>query len=275
MIRIIVDSTFGIKQSFAEENNIEIVKLKMNLDDKVYEEGFEPSWNEFYLDMQNSKNFPTTSQPSPQDFIDAIDKVFLLDKSAEIIILTISNRLSGTVNSARLASTNYPDKKIAVVDSREATTCGRFMVEELVDLIKCGKSFEQVLSTIPKLQQKLKIQFIPKTLEYLKRGGRIGSLGASFATLLHIKPLFCFEDGELKVKKTIGQTRAVTECIKALPEKIKKLAVCFIHDKSNVHLLTEKLAKKFPSVQIELVAIEPVFGVHVGIGAIGIATLAD
>ncbi len=275
MIKIIADSTFGISETYANENDIKIVKLKMVLDGKVFEEGFEPSWETFYKQMEKSKNFPTTSQPSPQDFIDKIEEILSADPDAEIIILTIATRLSGTHNSAKIATESFPDKKIIAVDSRQATTCGRFMIEEIVDAINGGANYEQVLSLIDSLQSKLKIQFIPKTLEYLKRGGRIGALGASFATLLHIKPLFTFADNELTVKKVLGQTRAITECVSSIPKKIKKLAVCYIYDKSNISLLTDKINQKINDVNAEIVAIEPVFGVHVGIGAIGIATLEE
>ena len=275
MIKIIADSTFGISETYANKNDIKIVKLKMVLDGKVFEEGFEPSWENFYKEMEKSKHFPTTSQPSPQGFIDKIEEIFEKDPDAQIIIVTIATRLSGTFNSAKLAAESFPDKKITAVDSRQATTCGRFLVEEMVDAINNGANYEQVLALIDSLQTKLKIQFIPKTLEYLKRGGRIGALGASFATLLHIKPLFTFKENELSVKKAIGHARAIAECISSIPKKIKKLAVCYIYDKSNLSLLTDKINQKINSVNAEIVAIEPIFGVHVGIGAIGVATLED
>ena len=271
MIKIIADSTFGISETYANKNDIKIVKLKMVLDGKVFEEGFEPSWENFYKEMEKSKNFPTTSQPSPQDFIDKIEEIFEKDPVSQIIIVTIATRLSGTFNSAKLAAESFPDKQITAIDSRQATTCGRF----LVDAINSGATYEQVLSLIDSLQTNLKIQFIPKTLEYLKRGGRIGTLGASFATLLHIKPLFTFKENELSVKKAIGQTRAIAECISSIPKNIKKLAVCYIYDKSNLSLLTDKTNQKINSVNAEIVAIEPIFGVHVGIGAIGVATLEE
>ena len=108
----------------------------MILDDKIYDEGFEDSWNEFYEDMEKSKNFPTTSQPSPQDFMDAIDRVYAKDADAEILILTISSGLSGTINSATIASKNYEGKRIVAHDTRNATTCCRMLVEELVEKIQ-------------------------------------------------------------------------------------------------------------------------------------------
>ena len=89
MIRFIVDSTFGITREFAEENNVKVVKLKMILDGETTEEGYQETWAEYYEKIKNSKNFPTSSQPSPQNFIDAINEIYSEDANAEIFILTI------------------------------------------------------------------------------------------------------------------------------------------------------------------------------------------
>lgn len=276
MIRLIIDSTFGVNKEYAEEHGIKIVRLKMLLDGEMFEEGFEDSWNAFYDKMQHSRNFPTTSQPSPQDFTDAIEAIYREDRDAEIIILTISENLSGAINSARLAAQSFVEKKITVLDSGQATTCGRFMVEEVVCAIERGDVFDDVVRLISNLRTRLKIQFIPLTLDYLKRGGRIGALGAGLASILMIKPVFCFSDGELTLKKVIGYVRAVSEIVKNIPEKIKKIAVCYIYDDVKTETVVEKIRTRFPELtKIDKIAIEPIFGCHVGIGSVGIATLEE
>ena len=111
MIRLIVDSTFGLPKKFAEENNIQVVNLKMIFGEEIFDEGFEDSWPVFYEKMKNSKIWPTTSQPSPAEFIDAIDKIYNQDKDAEILILTISSALSGTINAATIAKKQLPKQK--------------------------------------------------------------------------------------------------------------------------------------------------------------------
>ncbi len=276
MIRLIVDSTFGISQKYAKENNIEVVNLKMILDDEIYEEGFEDTWGAFYEKMKSSKSFPTTSQPSPQDFIDTINKVLSEDENAEILILTISSALSGTINSATIAANSFDNKRIVAHDSRQAATCGRMLTEEIVEHIKNGISFDDLLALLPKIESSLAIQFVPDTMDALKRGGRIGTLGATLANILKIKPLFKFADGKLTIqKKVLGLTKAITDAISLLPKKLKKLYVCYIYDKVNVPKITEKLKQMLGLENVEEVGLEPVFGVHVGIGAIGLASLAE
>ena len=274
MVRLIVDSTFGLSKEYAEKNNIKIVRLKMILNEEVFDEGYEDTWGEFYEKMKNSKHFPTTSQPSPQDFIDAIEQTYQEDPNAEIIILTISNRLSGTINAATIAANSFEGKKITAVDTREATTCCRIMTEELVDAINNGATYEQVLELITTLQKHLQIDFIPDSMDALKRGGRVGTLAAAIATAFKIKPLFRFADGNITiVKKVIGLSKAIADAIAEIPKKIKKLYVCYIYDNVNVPKITSKLKAVLGIENVEEVAIEPVFGVHVGIGAVGIASL--
>ena len=276
MIRLIVDSTFGISRKYAEENNIEVVHLKMILGNETYEEGFEDTWADFYEKMKVSKYFPTTSQPSPQDFIDAINRIYDKDPDAEVLILTISNALSGTINSATIAANSFEGKRIVAHDSKQAATCGRMLTEEVVEHIKNGITFDDLLELLPKIESALAIQFVPDSMDALKRGGRIGALGAAIANILKIKPLFKFSNGKLTItKKVLGLTKAITEAIALLPKKLKKLYICYIYDKVNVPKITEKLKSMLGLENIEEVGLEPVFGVHVGIGAIGLASLEE
>lgn len=276
MIRLIVDSTFGISKKYAEENNIEVVRLKMILGNETYEEGFEDTWADFYEKMKVSKYFPTTSQPSPQDFIDAINRIYDKDPDAEVLILTISNALSGTINSATIAANSFEGKRIVAHDSKQAATCGRMLTEEVVEHIKNGITFDNLLELLPKIESALAIQFVPDSMDALKRGGRIGTLGAAIANILKIKPLFKFSNGKLTItKKVLGLTKAITEAIALLPKKLKKLYICYIYDKVNVPKITEKLKNMLGLKNIEEVGLEPVFGVHVGIGAIGLASLEE
>ena len=276
MIHIIADSTFGITKDFAESNNVEIVNLKLILDDVVTDEGFEENWEKFYYRLKKSKNFPSTSQPSPEDFVEKIRKIYTKDENAEIIILTISQTLSGTINAATLAVNEFSGKKIVAIDSAQAASCGRIMVEEIVDNINNGMSYDDIINTlIPTLKQKLMIQFVPETMEYLKRGGRIGKLSATLASILKIKPIFNFKNGSISItKKVLGIGKAISDMILELPKKLKKLYICYIYDDVNIATIKSKL-NALNIKENGILKISPVFGSHVGIGAIGLASLEE
>ena len=274
MIHLIVDSTFGIEEEFAKEKNIEVVSLKLILDDKHYVEGFEKNWSEFYNDLELSKGFPTTSQPSPEDFKDAISKILDKDENAEILILTITQSLSGTINAATLATKDFNGKKIVALDSKTGTAGGRILVEELVELIENGATFEEVIEQTKILQEKIQVDFIPATMEYLKRGGRIGSLSATIASILKIKPIFRFKNGVVSVvKKVLGFSRAVGDMIMQVPKTFKKVYLLYIHKSENIELIKQKLSTLLGINNPKVLAVGPVFGAHVGVGSVGIASI--
>ncbi len=274
MIHFIVDSTFGIDPTYAFEHKVEVVNLKLILEGKVTDEGFESDWEEFYNRLEASKEFPTTSQPSPQDFSDAINKITLKDPQAQIVILTISSALSATVNSAAVALKDHGGKNITVIDSGQASACQRLMLEEIVEAVEKGLAFEEIESFASSLQEKLSIYFVPSTMEYLKRGGRIGVLSATLASVLQIKPIFLFRKGSISVaKKVLGLGRALKEMTELVSKNFKKIYVCYIHEKTNLNHLLEKVKQTLGLDNLPVVAVSPVFGAHVGIGAVGIAAL--
>lgn len=273
MIRFIVDSTFGIKKDYAEKYNIKVVPLKITLDGQTMD-GTEENWQTFYDRLSVSNDFPMTSQPNPGNFEDAINQVFDSEPDAEIIVMTIASNLSGTNNSANLAAKSFEGKKITVVDSRSACLGETILLEECVEMVENGASYDQILKEIPNLIGKIKQQFVPATMDYLKRGGRVGSLSAIVANILSIKPIFVYQDNSVTVtKKVFGLHKAITEMVAALPKKIKRLYVCYIKDTENVKKICDKITDVIGFDKIKLACAEPVFGSHVGIGAVGIATL--
>ncbi len=274
MIHLIVDSTFGFSKEFAKQKGIEIVNLKLNLDNETVDEGFKENWDQFYEKIKNSKNFPTTSQPSPEDFIVAFKRIFKRDENAEIIVLTISERLSGTINSAVLASKSFKDKKILVIDSKQATVGSKIVAEEVIEFIESGKTLDEIEKEVALLHAKVNLLFVPATMEYLIKGGRIGTLAGTIASIFQIKPIFKFKEGILSVaKKVLGFGHSLAEMVSMLPKNLKKLYICYIHDNSNVQQLAFKLKKILNLEKVESVACSPVFGCHVGIGAVGFAAI--
>lgn len=275
MVKLIVDSTFGLESDYIKQHDIRVVNLKLMLDENVSEEGVMEDWQAFYSKLEKSKSFPKTSQPSPQDYINVFEDIFKQDPNSEILVLTISESLSGTINSARLAAQDFSAKQIAVMDSKQATVGSKILAEEVTQQINQGKNLEQLVEFVKKTQEKIDLMFVPATMEYLKRGGRIGLLSATLASVLSIKPIFAFNNGKISVrKKVLGLTKALTDMVLLLPKEIDKLYICYIHSKENLDLLVEKIKEILNLTDVKVMPVSPVFGAHVGIGAIGIACLA-
>jgi len=276
MIRYIVDSTFGLTDSYIKENKIKVVDLKLILDGVTTDEGPIVNWEEFYLRYKESSNFPSTSQPNAFDYETAINQIITEDNNAEIIILTIASGLSGTLNSARLGAESCITNRVAVIDSQNVSQCCIMLLEQLKSFSDQGGSLDDTVKLATKIIPTLGVEFVPDTMKYLHRGGRIGKVGALIGDIISIKPIFDFRNNVItQPRKSFGMNRGLTDMIKRLPNKIKEICILYIYDDTHVKLLKQKLRKMLNLDDVRVVPVSPVFGIHIGIGTIGLAFQAD
>ncbi len=275
MIRVITDSTFGIPRKFREENNIKVVNLKLILDGEIVDEGEEATWEPFFDKLRVTKSFPTTSQPSPQDFSEAIEEIYSEDKNAEIFILTIASALSGTINAARIAAGEFEGKKIEVIDTTQATGGSFIILEEIVNLIKAGKTFDEISSLVPKIIESTDLYFVAPTLEYMRRGGRCNRIVATFSNVLQIKPIIRFKENVVSISKmAFGVTRALMDMVALIPKNIKQLYLMHVSDSPMLEKLKGFIKEKL-NIEPELYSCSPVFGCHNGPGSVGVSYLLE
>ena len=268
MIKIITDSTAYIPKDFIEENDIKVIPLRVLFNNEEFDEGLPSTYDSFFEKFTSTKIFPKTSQPSLTKFIDAYNQV--IDNGDEAIVFTISTALSGTNSAANLAKNECKaPNKITVIDSQNCcqTTWG-FIMESL-EMIKKGFSREEIIKNISSLQANSQVAFVPDSLEYLMRGGRIGKVSAKLGELLQIKPLLSFKQGKLTCpKKVIGINKAISELISLIPNNIKRLFIIHIANSKFFELLKSKLKGRFnvPTYEGE---VGPVVASHIG-PAIGV-----
>lgn len=274
MVYLVVDSTCCVSEQYVKDNNIKVIDLKVTLDGVTRTEGFEDTWGSFFSALKNTKSFPQTSQPSPVEFEEIYKSIFEKDKLAEIVVVTLSSSLSGTVNSARLAAQSVNPERIFIVDSGQTCQSELLLIEEVVEMIKQGKTGKEIEQVANDLKTKICIQFVPSTMEYLKRGGRISLLSATFASVLNIKPILCFKNGVLTcAKKVLGMGKALSEMIANVPKTVKKIYVCYINESEYLQKLIDKVNATFHTNIVEGKNIGPIVGSHIGMGAVGLATI--
>lgn len=275
MYKIIVDSTFGLEKEFIEKYDIKVVSLKLNLDNNIFDEANLEEWDLLYENMLKVKDFPKTSQPSPQDFEQAINEVLASDKDAKIIILTLSHKLSGTYNCAKLCAGLYPNNEIIVIDTLLTTIVAKLAVEEIVKLNQEGKSAKEIEDFITKFRNSLNVLIMPKDLIYLNRGGRLSNLSYAVASAISIKPLITLVDGQLKsLKNVIGVKKALMEFARLA--KTPNSTTHLVEVYNSPYL--DELASMFKSMDIEVARIhkmDPVIGCHVGPGGIAMAVIEN
>ena len=268
-IKIITDSTAYIEKEYMERENISIVPLNYVFGDEYKKEGFPGGFDEFFNKLESTNLFPTTSQPSTGEFLDAFNEA--LEDHDEIIAILLSSKLSGTYNSAVLAKNMLEDKSITIIDSETSASNLRFLVEDAVNMSKEGKSSEEIETHINTKKANMHIYLTTDTLEYLSRGGRLSSIQSTLGNLLNVKPILALAGGELKLLEKIrGKKKAISSMVDKVPEGVQRIGICNILNEEEAEKLKARLQENFPKAIITIDELGPVIGAHLGPKALGI-----
>lgn len=216
MVRIISDSACDMSRAEAEKKGVRLVPLKTLIDGVEYLDGMDISSEEFYEKLYNCKKLPSTSQIAPAEFGEVFEE--LTAQGDQVVLICLSGKLSGTVQSAFIAAENYPGK-VWVVDSKNVTIAQRILVEYALRLRDGGMDAPAIAAELEKMRDKVCLVARVDTLEYLMRGGRLSRTAAVAGTVLNIKPVVGIEDGELKV---LGKARGSKQSSNMLTELIDK-----------------------------------------------------
>lgn len=211
-VALVTDSTSDLPGPLRERLGIRVVPLYVNLGGRVYRDWQEITPEEIFQKVREGSAFPTTSQPSPEDFMRTYEEA--LKEADHVLSVHISAKLSGTVQSAELAAQSFPGR-ITVFDSQAASLGIGMMVLRAHELLGEGRSLEEVLRELKRIRQDHFVRFSVATLEFLKRGGRIGGAQALLGTLLGIKPILTLKEGRVEAAgRARGERKAREEILK-------------------------------------------------------------
>lgn len=275
-IRIVTDSTADIPPGMLEE--VTIVPLKVHFGEKTYLDGITIQAEEFYEQLAKAKALPTTSQPSPQEFVNAYRQVKEeAGEEVQILSFHLSSALSGTFQSAKLAQDMLSEEiDITVIDTKKASYGIGMLVAEVQEAVKSGKSKEECIALAEQMSVNIGTFFMVDTLEYLQKGGRIGRASALLGSLLNIKPILGLnEQGEVyPLDKVRGSKKALKRIIQAIHEFSDgyelQLAVCHAQAREQAEELKIKLMEEFAVNNVLVTDIGPVIGTHVGPKTLGV-----
>ncbi len=187
MIKILTDSTSDIDRKFAADNDVAIVPLNVNFDGDIYLDGEDLTAKEFFVKLANSDKLPTTSQPTPQQFMPYFETA--KQNGDSVVCILLSSALSGTVQSAELAKAEVDYDGIYIIDSKNATMAQVLLVYRALDLVKAGKSAQEIADDLTVAREHLHLFAIIDDLTYLRKGGRLSTVAAFAGGLLGIKPV--------------------------------------------------------------------------------------
>lgn len=196
--RIIVDSTADLLPEY--KNRVTVIPLTVNFDEEEFLDGVTIDYKTFYEKLVESDVLPTTSQANPDVFMREFEKVKEAGESA--VVITLSSKLSGTYQSAVIASEDYDN--IHIVDGDSAAIGSGILVERALQLLEEGFDAKQIAEKLEEEKKKIVIVALVDTLEYLKKGGRISKTVALAGTVLNIKPVISLVNGEINM---LGKAR--------------------------------------------------------------------
>ena len=276
-IKIITDSTSYIPLKLREKYDISVVSLNVIINDKSYRE-VELKNEEFYIEMDKLNDIPTSSQPSMEESLNIFTKI--AKEGHDIVGVFLSSDMSGTYSTMHLVKEmvqkDYPNTNIEIVDSKTNCMQMGYIALQGAKAAKEGKSMEEVLQVINNTINKSKFLFVPDTLKYLKKGGRIGGASALLGTILQIRPILTVEDGKTTVfEKVRTKKKAVNTIMDKVVSDINtngsgEVIVHHINCEKEGKEIAERLSKEL-NIDVTVQSIGPVIGLHVGPASVGVA----
>ncbi|MBR2724263.1 MAG: DegV family protein [Ruminococcus sp.] len=212
-VRIIVDSAADIAESIADK--LTILPMTLRFGDTEYTDGVDITNKEFYEKLVESDELPTTSQIMPHAFLQAYKEA--INAGEDVVVITISSKLSGTFQSACIAKEEV-EGNIYVVDSLSAAIGEGILAELAVYLVDEGKSASEIATELEEKRENIRVIAMLNTLEYLKKGGRISKTVAFAGELLSIKPVVSIVDGEVNL---LGKARGSKQANNLLVKEIE------------------------------------------------------
>ena len=270
---IVVDSTADFPEAPQRFPNWRVVPLYVRFGDESYKDYVELDPEAFYARLRTATATPSTSQPTPGDFLTDYEE---LGDYERILSLHIAGKLSGTIESARAAAQLLGDERVRTLDSQSASAAIAMLGLAIQRRLERGTSDDEVDELVERYRQETGLLFTVETLEYLARGGRIGRARAWAGELLNIKPILTIKDGEvIPVKRVRGNRKAFLEFESAFTSSTRDVAglrvgIAHAEAPERAEALRELVRRTRPAAELELVTtLGPVVGAHAGPGTVG------
>lgn len=275
-VQLVTDSTSDIPLHLREEFGIIVVPLSINFENESLLDGVDMSPEEYVNRLRNVDKLPSTAQPTVDQFQAAYQKG--LDAGLDVLCITISSGLSGTINSARLAAEQLGSDRIRVVDSLGATMQLGWVVIEAGRAIEGGASLEEAVAVAERTRDKVNFYALLQTLDYVYKGGRIGRASHMVGSALGIKPIVGLHQGTVvPLERVRTWKKALNRMTEMAAEKGKLLDVAIMHTDNleDATKVLEALKPRFPDANFEIVFAGVTIATYAGPGAVGIMTRVE
>lgn len=270
---IVVDSTADFPEAPERFANWRVVPLYVRFGDESHRDYVDLGPAEFYRRLRVAPELPTTSQPTPGDFLATYEQ---LSGYERIYSLHISGRLSGTIESARAAAAEAGADHVRIVDSDTASAAIAMLGLAVQRRLERGTTDEELDGLVERYRREAALLFTVDTLEFLARGGRIGRARAFAGQMLNVKPILTIREGEVvPIKRVRGNQKAFMEFVRAFRGESAdgpglRVGIAHADAPDRAEALAEMVRRERPAAEIELsTTLGAVIGTHAGPGCIG------
>ena len=270
-VAVVTDSTADLPPELAASRSITVVPLTLNFDGQSLLDGVDIKPEDFYRRLPGATTHPTTSQPSPGRFAEAYSA--LLADHDNVISIHISEKLSGTYASALQAAEITDPKRVRVVDSQLVSMSLGLIALTASAMAAKGADVEAIESKVLNMRPHVQTYFSVATLEFLRRGGRIGRAGALLGSVLQVKPVLCIRDGQVTPLERVRTfERALNRIVELTREVDRGHGVCVIVGHADAQADAERIGRELEPIAETLMIqpLGPVVGAHAGPGVVGV-----
>lgn len=277
VVRIVTDSTADLPAEVAHELGITVVPLTVFFGEEAYLDGVELDNAGFYDKLASSKDLPRTSQPAPAAFQEAYQR--LIDEGADgLLSIHLSSKLSGTYQSACTARDSLPDSArtipIEIIDSASISVGMNYAIQQAAKLAREGQSLEAIKAAVEDTLGRTSILAVLDTLEYVRRGGRIGGASAMLGNMLSFKPIISLKEGEVvPVERPRTRARAYARVAQLLSEMGAIEHVSIAESNSEVGQQLREAVQSVYRGELPIYKLGAVLGTHTGPGTAAISVV--
>jgi len=276
-VKIVTDSVADLPPEVVRELGVTVIPFIVRFGKEVYRDGIDLTAEQFYEKLKSSRSMPITSVPSPGTFAEVYDK--LAEETDEVLAIIVSAELSATYQVALQGKSLMKRKcRVEVINSRWATMAQGFIVIKAGRVAQAGAGLDEVMDTARKTISRVDFLSTFDSLDYLRRGGRIGTAQAFLGSMLKVNPLITLRDG---VVQPAGRARSRSKAIQRLYEfaasysNIEEMAVEDTACPDEAEILVKRLSTIFPEEHIYRSKMTPAIGTHTGPGLLLVAVLGD
>jgi fatty acid kinase fatty acid binding subunit len=270
-VAIVTDSTADLPSSLTKTRSITVVPLTLNFEGRSLLDGVDIRPSEFYRKLPNATTHPTTSQPSAGRFAEAYAQ--LLNDHADVVSIHISEKLSGTYASAVQGAEMTDPKRVHVIDSQLVSMSLGLITLAASEMAAHGVAATAIAERITAMRESVQTYFSVATLEFLRRGGRIGRASALLGSVLQVKPVLCIRDGLVTPLERVRTfDRALNRIMELTREVDRGKGLCVIVGHADAESDAERVARSLEPITDTLMIqpLGPVVGAHAGPGVVGV-----